>query len=209
MLPWALWWHGGLHQPAHANQQPIGASEPTVWHRSTDGSMTSPLPQKQKRQIYLATCGIPPSSSGVPPPPAFQPAVFTASRGQAERQTHSFCSVFVGSRRGHLWRCLRFREQWGLLGAQTLRVGPVSAGWMTPGSPERRPGPPGAERRLPWGGWRAELNHVTTAELQVKQLEVDSNSVLYFLNFFNKVFLFDADWSLNDTTLHFTAPEMS
>ena len=50
---------------------------------------------------------------------------------------------------------------------------------------------------------------MTTAELQVKQLEVDSNSVLYFLNFFNKVFLFDADWSLNDTTLHFTAPEMS
>ena len=220
MLPRALWWHGGLHQPAHANQQPIGASEPTVWHRSTDGSMTSPLPQKQKRWIYLAACGIPPSSSGVPPPPALQPAVFTASGGQAERQTHSFCSVFVGSRRGHLWRCLRFREQWGLLGAQTLRVGPVWAGWMTPGSPERRPGPRGPNagyreegREQSWTMWpQLDQNQ------QLQQLSFRSNSwrgqtrtqcwkvtkystqVLYSTTDFWEFWIkFDADWSLTDT----------
>lgn len=89
---------------AHANQQPITAS--------TDCWMTSLLPHKQRGQIYLAARGIPPPSSGEQPPLA----VFTA----VEAKPRVFCSVCVGSRRQCLWRCLRFRQQPGLLGESRL-----------------------------------------------------------------------------------------
>lgn len=41
---------------AHANQKSI----------NTAPHLTSPPPRKKRQQIYIAACGIPPSSSGVP-----------------------------------------------------------------------------------------------------------------------------------------------
>lgn len=121
------------------------------------------LPQKQKSEIYLAACGIPPSSSGVPP----TPAVFTASGGRAQRQSLLLCVC---------WQppppFVAVPEVCGAEGAagSRTRVWPVwASSWLTPAQNRRaslRAGTPG---RAEGGGWRGyreegrELSHVTTA----------------------------------------------
>lgn len=93
-------------------QQPMRASKPTVWQHD-DITAAS---QIEKADLF----------SGVWNPAfvALQPGMFKASGGQTS-QTHS--SVFVGSRRRHLWLCLRFREQkhW-----ESGLCGPPAAGDM-------------------------------------------------------------------------------
>lgn len=79
-------------------------------------------------------------------------------RAEAKLRLTVFCSVYVGSRRGHLWRCLRFREQRGLLGAEAERVWPVwASSWLTPGT-QKRTGGPRSNRgpRGPDAGYREE-----------------------------------------------------
>ncbi|KAF3705352.1 hypothetical protein EXN66_Car021043 [Channa argus] len=61
------------------------------------------------RRLYLAACGIPPSSNSLRPCRSHIQVVFTDS---------DFLLCLLAAAAGHLWPCLRFREQRGLVGAQ-------------------------------------------------------------------------------------------
>lgn len=104
------------HASSHSDDTADSTSSPTPSapnqtvraHRQLDDITP---PQKQNRQIYLAACGIPPSSNSHHPRRCYSRVVFTASRGQSRVRLTILHSVFVGSCRSHLWPCLRFREQ--------------------------------------------------------------------------------------------------